>query len=208
MDQPPQLQPPETFYLRDLTIWPHGFAILVHSPLISQVDTNFSQGTKLLFCYLISLFAFPLLSASHRLHPPRRLSRAPLHHPPLVFSRRGPLRRCSSRVFEQLISFADTTPIVDEMVMLLASLFVSLYLLHTDDASLWRLAPLPEPVYGAVVAAMEKCKLVIWGVNGVFSYLLICILQVIIFSDLLAHGLGCWLARFNLRAGMFLLLVV
>ncbi|KAG5541404.1 hypothetical protein RHGRI_021289 [Rhododendron griersonianum] len=66
MDQPPQLQPPKTFYLRNLLMWPVIFAILVHNlfpnHLPSQVYTN-SQWTKLLFCYLISLFVFPLLSA-------------------------------------------------------------------------------------------------------------------------------------------------
>ncbi|KAF7147722.1 hypothetical protein RHSIM_Rhsim03G0023100 [Rhododendron simsii] len=70
-----------------------------------------------------------------------------------------------------LASFADTTPAMVRIMSALSILFVSVPLLHADDVMLWRLASLPEPIYGAV-AAMEMTKLAICGVNFVFSYLL------------------------------------
>ncbi|KAI8562224.1 hypothetical protein RHMOL_Rhmol03G0018100 [Rhododendron molle] len=178
MDQPPQLQPPKTFYLRDLFLWPLMFAALFYSlfprPLISQVDPNFSGWAKVLFCYLISLFGFPLLS-SIVFTRVASLKRLFITH--LWVSLAMVLYNAASLGLLNLSSLADSTytPIMDpDPIMFFSIVLVGLFLHHTDDVSLWRLASLPEPDYGAVAAWMEKSKLVICGVNGVFLYLCIC----------------------------------
>ncbi|KAF7147488.1 hypothetical protein RHSIM_Rhsim03G0022000 [Rhododendron simsii] len=164
MDQPPQLQPPKTFYLGDLLIGPLNFAILVYSPfpnpLLSQVDSNSSQWTKLLFCYLISHFAFPLLSLLSAIVFTRIASLKRLFTTQLWVSLAMVLYNAAFLGFgpRALTSFADTTPVMGRIMSALSILFVSEPLLHADDAMLWRLASLPEPIYGAV-AAMEKSKL-------------------------------------------------
>ncbi|KAF7148694.1 hypothetical protein RHSIM_Rhsim03G0021600 [Rhododendron simsii] len=171
MDQPPQLQPPKTFYLGDLLIGPLNFAILVYSlfpnPLLSQVNTNCSQWTKLLFCYLISLFAFPLLSV---IVFTCVASLKCLFTTQLWVSLAMVLYNAAFLGFRPmaLASFADTTPVMGRIMSALSILFVSVPLPHADDIMLWRLASLPEPIYGAV-AAMDKSKLAICGVNFVFS---------------------------------------
>ncbi|KAF7112471.1 hypothetical protein RHSIM_RhsimUnG0225900 [Rhododendron simsii] len=178
MDQPPQVQPPKTFYLRSLLMWPVIFAIIVHNlfpnHLPSQVYTNFSQWTKLLFCYLISLIAFPLLAAIV-FTPIASLKRLFITH--LWVSVAIVLYNAA---YLGCMAILDPIPEMDptQILVQLHAIFVSVFLLHTDDVSLWRLATLPEPDYGAVTA-MEKSYLVLCGVNGVFFTHMIRVLFVL-----------------------------
>ncbi|KAF7112478.1 hypothetical protein RHSIM_RhsimUnG0227000 [Rhododendron simsii] len=161
MDHPPQLQPPKTFYLRSLLMWPVIFAILVHNlfpnHLPSQVYTIFSQWTKLLFCYLISLVAFPLLSAIV-FTPIASLKRLFITH--LWVSVAIVLYNAA---YLGCMAILDPIPMdLTQVLVQLQAIFVSVIMLHTDDVSLWRFATLPEPGYGAI-AVMEKSYLVNFG---------------------------------------------
>ncbi|KAI8547940.1 hypothetical protein RHMOL_Rhmol07G0234200 [Rhododendron molle] len=173
MDQPPQLQPPKTFYLRRFLMWPVIFAILVHNlfpnHLPSQVYTN-SQWNKLLFCYLISLFVFPLLSTIIFTHV------ASLKHLFITHLWVSVAIVLYNAAYLKCMAILDPIPEMDPIQILvqLQAIYVSVSLLHTDDVSLWHFATLPEPCYGAV-AAMEKSYPVICVINGVFfTYFFMC----------------------------------
>ncbi|KAF7148032.1 hypothetical protein RHSIM_Rhsim03G0019800 [Rhododendron simsii] len=106
---------------------------LFPKPLITQVDPSFSGWAKVLFCYLISLFAFPLLSAIIFTHA-ASLKRLFITH--LWVSLAMVLYNATSLGLLNLSSFADSnyTPIMDlDPIMFFTIVLVGLFLHHTDD---------------------------------------------------------------------------
>ncbi|XP_058223169.1 uncharacterized protein LOC131332876 [Rhododendron vialii] len=143
------------------------FVLLIStSPFNVYSSIDSSQWTKLLvfpFCYLVILFAFPLLSA---------MVSTP------VASRE---RLFITHLWVSLAMFVYNVAVSGSALVLVAinahnlglqlvSAFVlGCFVFLVDDVTLWRLASVLEPDQG--VAAMKRSYLLICGVNAVFAYL-------------------------------------
>lgn len=143
------------------------FVLLIStSPFNVYSNIDSSQWTKLLvflFCYLVILFAFPLLSA---------MVSTP------VTSRR---RLFMTHLWVSLAMFVYNVVVFGSALILVAinshnlglqlvSAFVlGCFVFLVDDVTLWRWASVLEPNQG--VAAMKTSYVLICGVNAVFAYL-------------------------------------
>ncbi|XP_010529293.1 PREDICTED: uncharacterized protein LOC104806216 [Tarenaya hassleriana] len=218
---------PKTFYLVTLTlIFPLSFAILAHSlftdPILAQLDFYPSSDSGqihlgfiallfLLFCYLIFLFAFSLLSTAAVVFTVASLyTSKPVSFSSTMFSIPRVLKRLFiTFLWVSLLMLAYNTVFFIFVVVFLIAIdlqnvplamfsilviFVLFLVVHVYITALWHLASVVsvlEPVYG--FGAMKKSYELLKGrtrmaFSMVFDYLALCGVIGGVFRSVVVHG--------------------